>query len=246
MGEHSNKGLNMKELFIQNPIIPIVITLIAYIIAYTIYIKTKLPVLTPLVTSVILVGFSLYFMQVPYSVYNESGGKFINAMVGPATVVLALPIYRNLPILKANLAVILISIAIGSTIGITGIFISAKLFGISEALFPSLLTKSVTTAIAVDITANMGGMKSITVLSVIISGVVGAIVAPFVCKLFRIKSPLAIGLAIGTSSHAVGTSKAIEMGETEGAMSGLAISVAGALTVVLLPILYKLLLMIWS
>ena len=121
----------MKDLFIQNPIIPIVITLIAYIISYTIYIKTKLPVLTPLVTSVILVGFSLYFMHVPYNVYNESGGKFINAMVGPATVVLALPIYRNLPILKANLAVILISIAIGSSIGIIGIFISAKLLGIS-------------------------------------------------------------------------------------------------------------------
>ena len=239
----------MKELFIQNPIIPIVITLIAYIISYTIYIKTKFPILTPLVTSVILVGFSLYFMKVPYSVYNESGGKFINALVGPATVVLALPIlpiYRNLPILKANLAVILISIAIGSSIGITGIFISAKLLGISEELFPSLLTKSVTTAIAVDITANMGGMRSITVLSVIISGVVGAIIAPFVCKIFKIKSPLAIGLAIGTSSHAVGTSKAIEMGETEGAMSGLAIGVAGALTVVLLPILYKLLLIIWA
>ncbi|ADG72027.1 LrgB family protein [Brachyspira murdochii] len=236
----------MKELFIQNPIIPIVITLIAYIISYTIYIKTKLPILTPLVTSVILVGFSLYFMKVPYSVYNESGGKFINALVGPATVVLALPIYRNLPILKANLAVILISIAIGSSIGITGIFISAKLLGISEDLFPSLLTKSVTTAIAVDITANMGGMRSITVLSVIISGVVGATIAPFVCKIFKIKSPLATGLAIGTASHAVGTSKAIEMGETEGAMSGLAIGVAGALTVVLLPILYKLLLMIWA
>ncbi|WP_295154713.1 LrgB family protein [uncultured Brachyspira sp.] len=236
----------MKELFIQNPIIPIAITLIAYIISYTIYIKTKFPILTPLVTSVILVGFSLYFMQVPYSVYNESGGKFVNAMVGPATVVLALPIYRNLPILKANLAVILISIAIGSSIGIIGIFVSAKLMGISEALFPSLLTKSVTTAIAVDITANMGGIKSITVLSVTISGMIGAITAPYICKICKIKSPLAIGLAIGTSSHAVGTSKAIEIGETEGAMSGLAIGIAGALTVVLLPILYKMLLAIWN
>lgn len=235
----------MKELFIQNPIIPIVITLIAYIISYTIYVKTKFPVLTPLVTSVILVGFSLYFMQVPYSVYNESGGKFINALVGPATVVLALPIYRNLPILKANLAVIFISIAIGSSIGIIGIFISAKLMGISDALFPSLLTKSVTTAIAVDITANMGGIKSITILSVIISGVTGAILVPTVCKICKIKSSLAIGLSIGTSSHAVGTSKAIELGETEGAMSGLAIGIAGALSVVLIPILYKLLLIIW-
>lgn len=236
----------MREIFIQNPIIPIIITLIAYIISYTIYIKTKLPILTPLITSVILTGFSLYFMNIPYNVYNESGGKIVNAMVGPATVVLALPIYRNFPILKANLGVILISTAIGSSISIIGIFISAKLFGISEELFPSLLTKSVTTAIAVDITSNMGGVKSITVLSVIISGVTGAITAPFVCRIFRIKSSLAIGLAIGTSSHAVGTSRAIELGETEGAMSGLAIGTAGALTVVLLPILYKLLLMIWS
>lgn len=236
----------MIELFETNPIIPIVITLIAYIISYTIYIKTKLPILTPLVTTVILVGFSLYFMRVPYNVYNESGGKFINALVGPATVVLALPIYRNLPILKANLPVILISIAIGSAIGIIGIFIMSKVLGISDNILLSLLPKSVTTAIAVDISANIGGIKSITVLSVIISGITGAIVAPFVCKIFKIKYPLAIGLGIGTSSHAVGTSKAIEMGETEGAMSGLAIGIAGALTVVLLPILYRLLVIIWN
>lgn len=236
----------MIELFQSNPIIPIVITLIAYVISYTIYIKTKLPILTPMVTTMILVGFSLYFMKVPYSVYNESGGKFINALVGPATVVLALPIYRNLPILKANMPVILISIAIGSIIGITGIFIISKSFGLSENILLSLLPKSVTTAIAIDISDNIGGIKSITVLSVVASGITGAIVAPAVCKIFRIKSPLAVGLGIGNSSHAIGTSKAIEMGETEGAMSGLAIGIAGALTVVLLPILYRLLSTIWG
>lgn len=236
----------MTELFESNPIIPIVITLIAYIISYTIYIKTKLPILTPMVTTMILVGFSLYFMKVPYNVYNESGGKFINALVGPATVVLALPIYRNLPILKANMPVILISIAIGSAIGIIGIFIMSKLFGLSDNILLSLLPKSVTTAIAIDIADNIGGIKSVTVLSVVTSGITGAIVAPAVCKIFKIKSPLAIGLGIGNSSHAIGTSKAIEMGETEGAMSGLAIGIAGALTVILLPILYRLLVAIWS
>lgn len=235
----------MTALFQDNPLISIVITLIAYIIAYYIYNKTKLPILTPLVTTVILVGFSIYFMGVPYSVYNESGGKFINALIGPATVVLALPIYRNLPILKANLLVILLSIAIGSAIGIVGIYITAKIMGVSENILLSLLPKSITTAIAVDVADSIGAVKSITVLAVIVSGVVGAIIAPIVCKIFRIKSPLAIGIAIGTASHAVGTSKAIEMGETEGAMSGLAIGIAGALTVVLLPILYKLLVTIW-
>lgn len=235
----------MTALFQDNPLISIVITLIAYIIAYYIYNKTKLPILTPLVTTVILVGFSIYFMGVPYSVYNESGGKFINALIGPATVVLALPIYRNLPILKANLLVILLSIAIGSAIGIVGIYITAKIMGVSENILLSLLPKSITTAIAVDVADSIGAVKSITVLAVIVSGVVGAIIAPIVCKIFRIKSPLAIGIAIGTASHAVGTSKAIEMGETEGAMSGLAIGIAGALTVILLPILYKLLIIIW-
>ena len=235
----------MTALFQDNPLISIVITLIAYIIAYYIYNKTKLPILTPLVTTVILVGFSIYFMGVPYSVYNESGGKFINALIGPATVVLALPIYRNLPILKANLLVILLSIAIGSAIGIVGIYITAKIMGVSENILLSLLPKSITTAIAVDVADSIGAVKSITVLAVIVSGVAGAIIAPIVCKIFRIKSPLAIGIAIGTASHAVGTSKAIEMGETEGAMSGLAIGIAGALTVVLLPILYKLLVTIW-
>lgn len=235
----------MTALFQDNPLISIVITLIAYIIAYYIYNKTKLPILTPLVTTVILVGFAIYFMGVPYSVYNESGGKFINALIGPATVVLALPIYRNLPILKANLLVILLSIAIGSAIGIVGIYITAKIMGVSENILLSLLPKSITTAIAVDVADSIGAVKSITVLAVIVSGVMGAIIAPIVCKIFRIKSPLAIGIAIGTASHAVGTSKAIEMGETEGAMSGLAIGIAGALTVILLPILYKLLVTIW-
>ena len=235
----------MTALFQDNPLISIVITLIAYIIAYYIYNKTKLPILTPLVTTVILVGFSIYFMGVPYTVYNESGGKFINALIGPATVVLALPIYRNLPILKANLLVILLSIAIGSAIGIVGIYITAKIMGVSENILLSLLPKSITTAIAVDVADSIGAVKSITVLAVIVSGVVGAIIAPIVCKIFRIKSPLAKGIAIGTASHAVGTSKAIEMGETEGAMSGLAIGIAGALTVILLPILYKLLVTIW-
>ena len=235
----------MTALFQDNPLISIVITLIAYIIAYYIYNKTKLPILTPLVTTVILVGLSIYFMGVPYDVYNESGGKFINALVGPATVVLALPIYRNLPILKANLLVILLSIAIGSSIGIVGIYFTAKIMGVSENILLSLLPKSITTAIAVDVADSIGAVKSITVLAVIVSGVVGAIIAPIVCKIFRIKSPLAIGIAIGTASHAVGTSKAIEMGETEGAMSGLAIGIAGALTVILLPILYKLLVTIW-
>ena len=235
----------MTALFQDNPLISIVITLIAYIIAYYIYNKTKLPILTPLVTTVILVGLSIYFMGVPYSIYNESGGKFINALVGPATVVLALPIYRNLPILKANLLVILLSIAIGSAVGIIGIYFTAKIMGVSENILLSLLPKSITTAIAVDVADSIGAVKSITVLAVIVSGVAGAIIAPIVCKIFRIKSPLAIGIAIGTASHAVGTSKAIEMGETEGAMSGLAIGIAGALTVILLPILYKLLVTIW-
>ena len=235
----------MTALFQDNPLISIVITLIAYIIAYYIYNKTKLPILTPLVTTVILVGFAIYFMGVPYSVYNESGGKFINVLIGPATVVLALPIYRNLPILKANLLVILLSITIGSAIGIVGIYFTAKIMGVSENILLSLLPKSITTAIAVDVADSIGAVKSITVLAVVISGVVGAIIAPIVCKIFRIKSPLAKGIAIGTASHAMGTSKAIEMGETEGAMSGLAIGIAGALTVVLLPILYKLLVTIW-
>ena len=158
----------MTALFQDNPLISIVITLIAYIIAYYIYNKTKLPILTPLVTTVILVGFAIYFMGVPYSVYNESGGKFINALIGPATVVLALPIYRNLPILKANLLVILLSIAIGSAIGIVGIYFTAKIMGVSENILLSLLPKSITTAIAVDVADSIGAVKSITVLAVIV------------------------------------------------------------------------------
>ncbi len=238
--------MSLSEIIQSSPITTISITLIAYIISYAIYIKTKIPVLTPLVTSVILIGICMYFLDIDYNTYYRNGGRTIGALASPATVVLALPIYRNLPILKANLAVILISVSIGAAISIIGVFIMSKMYGVSDPILRSLLTKSVTSAIAIDLTENIKGIRSIAILAVQISGVAGAIIGPTVCKLLRINSPLAKGLAMGTASHAIGTSKAIEMGETEGAMAGLAIGIAGASTVVLLPILYKMLETIWS
>lgn len=236
----------MINIIDANLIIPIVLTFIAYIIAYHIYIKTKFPFLTPIVTTAILVGISIKFLGIPYEVYYETAGKFINAFIGPTTVALALPIYKNRKILINNLAVIILSVAIGSTIGIVGIFLISRLIGISTTIMASLLAKSVTTSVAIDLAINMNGIKSITVLAVIISGVSGAIFAKIVCKIFRIKSPIAVGLAIGTSSHAIGTTKALEIGETEGAMSGIAIGVASAITVLILPLLYKALNIIWA
>ena len=238
--------MNFFEIFQASPIVIISMTLIIYIISYTIYIKTKIPLLTPLVTSVILIGICMNLLNINYETYYKNGGQAIGTLIGPATIVLALPIYRNLPILKANLAIILVSVSIGASISIIGVFIMAKVWGISDNILRSLLTKSVTSAIAADLTANIKGIRSIAILAVQISGVAGAIIGPTVCKLLKIKTPLAKGLAMGTAAHAIGTSKAIEMGETEGAMSGLAIGIAGAMTVVLLPILYKILVTIWN
>lgn len=235
----------MNFIFETSPIISIAITLLAYIIAHAVYRFIKISLLHPLIISVFLIAITLNLLNIPYNTYNQNGGKFITSMIAPATVALALPIYRNLPILKAKLSVILISISIGVITGCITTFFIAKAFGMEEKIIASLMTKSVTTAIAVDLSDNIGGLRSISILAVIISGIIGALAGPFICKTLKIKSPIAVGLSLGTSSHALGTSRALEIGETEGAMSGLAIGAAGALSVIFVPILYNILKIIW-
>lgn len=231
----------MNIIFETSPIMSIAITFVAYIIAHTIYRFIKISFLHPLVIAVFLVGISIYFLKVPYETYNQNGGKFFTAMIAPATVTLALPIYRNMAILKANAGIILVSISLGVFLGCITTFLLCKAFAVDSKIMASLLSKSVTTAISVELSESMGGLRSIAILAVMVSGIIGALTGPFICKILKIKSPIAVGLAMGTASHAIGTSRALEMGETEGAMSGLAIGVAGALTVIFLPILYSML-----
>ena len=180
-------------------------------------------------------GFGIHYKEedqaIPYEAYNQ-GGALINLFLSPATACLAVAIYGKRQILKENWLPILVGCAVGSAASMGSILLLCRLFGLDEAMIASLLPKSVTTPIAISVSQAHGGIGSITVVAVLITGIFGSIAAPLLIKLFRVREPMTAGLAIGACSHAVGTSKALELGETEGAMSGLAIGVCGIVTVV--------------
>ena len=228
------------EILTENALFGIIISLLAFEAGLLIYKKTKFPLFNPLLIAIALVISFLLVFNIDVDIYNK-GGQFINMFLGPATVVLAVPLYKQLNLLKKYLLPILVGILLGSSIGISSVILLANIFGFEKVLTISLLSKSVTTPIGIEITKQLGGLAPVTVLSIIISGIIGSILGPLLCKKFKINNKVAIGIAIGTASHAVGTSKALELGETEGAMSSLSIGIAGIMTVFLAPTLYALL-----
>lgn len=228
------------DIFTNNMFFGIFISLIAFEIGLLIYRKTKFPLFNPLLIAILLIIGFLKLFNIDFDTFN-TGGQFINMFLGPATIVLAVPLYKQFELLKKNFIPIILGITFGSLIGILSIISISVFLRLDSLITISLLSKSVTTPIGIEITNQLGGLAPVTVLAIIISGIVGAIVAPTVCKVFKITNPVAIGIGIGTSSHAVGTSKALEMGETEGAMSSLSIGIAGVITVFLAPLCYNLL-----
>ena len=228
------------DILSQNTLFGIIISLITFEIGLFIYKKTKFPLFNPLLIAIILIIGILLTFNISIDTYNK-GGEFINMFLGPATVVLAVPLYKQLQLLKKYLFPILIGILIGSSIGISSVILLANIFGMEEILTLSLLSKSVTTPIGIEITNQLGGLTPVTVLAIVISGIFGAVIGPILCKIFKINNKVAIGIALGTASHAVGTTKALELGETEGAMSSLSIGIAGIMTVFLAPAFYTLL-----
>lgn len=194
--------------------------------------------LNPLLLSVIIIICILILADIPYENYQK-GGSVIHAFLGPVTVVLAVPLYRQRKLLVQHKYSIAGGIAAGVASAIISVVVLSRLLGLNEVLERSLIPHSVTTPIGISVSNMLQATQGITIISIIFTGIVGASVAPLLLKLLRIKHPVAKGLSIGTSSHALGTSKAIEMGETEAAMSSLAIGVA-ALTTVLVVILMQL------
>lgn len=231
-------------MIVSDPLFGLTLTAVVYIFFTAVYKKTKLTVLNPLLLTIFMICGILLLFNIKYSDY-DAGGQFITLFLSPATVVLAVPLYDQLHLIKQNAPVILVSIAVGSLTSMLGIFALCRLFGLSDALTVSLVPKSVTTAIAIGVSANLGGIKAVTVVAVLLSGVIGAVAGPQFCRLLHIKSRVAVGLAMGTSAHAVGTSKSIELGEDEGAMSGLAVGVAGLFTVIVAPVLVMILVRVW-
>lgn len=221
----------MKELF-NTPLFGIVLSVAAFEVGLFLNKKLKTPVANPLAIAVFLIITFLQISGIPLESYQR-GGDVIAIFLAPATAVLAISIYGQLERLKRHCLPILVGCTVGSCASIFSVIVLCRLFGLDETLTASLIPKSVTTPIAIGIAAESGGIPAVTVAAVIFTGILGAILSPLLCRVFRVKDPMARGLAIGTSSHAIGTSKALEMGEIEGAMSGLAIGIAGIATVIL-------------
>lgn len=223
------------DLLTNNIFFGIVLSLLAFEFGLYISRKTKLAILNPLLIAIASVIIFLLAFNIDFEKYNE-GAKFINMFLGPATVILAVPLYKQINLLKENFIPIVIGIIVGSLSGIISVFMLCFIFNFENNLTISLLSKSVTTPIGIEITNQLGGLVPVTVLSIVLSGIVGAVIGPSICKLFKIKNEIAVGVAIGTASHAVGTTKALELGETQGAMSSLSIGIAGLITVFLVPL----------
>ena len=202
----------------------------------TILFFTNKPIFKPLLIAILGIILFLSITKIPYESY-KLGGDRINFFLGPVTIVLAVPLYKQFDLFKKYLLEILIGISCGVVVS----FISIKLIGhftnADVDIINSLIPKSITTPMGISLTKTLNGVEAITVVSIILTGILGAIISPIVFKIGKINNPVAKGIALGTSAHALGTTKALEMGEVEGAMSGLSIGISGIITVILIPII---------
>ena len=203
----------------------------AYFLAVRINRRWKSPLTNPLLLAAACVIAVLVLCRVDYTVFRDSAGP-LSYLLTPATVSLAIPLYRQLEQLRRHARAIVLGVLSGVLPSGLSILAMSALFGLSHAHYVTLLPKSVTTAIGMSLSSELGGAAAITVTAIVVTGILGNCMAVFLCRLFRITEPVARGIAIGTASHALGTSKAIELGEVEGAMSGLSIAMAGLMTVV--------------
>lgn len=219
----------MQELF-ASPFFGIALSVIAFWIGVKIQKKTGLVICNPLIIAIVLVSAVLLIFKIPYESYNV-GGAMINMFLAPATACLAVSIYMKIELLKKNWLPIVVGASCGSLASMGSVYLMCRLFGLDSAVTASLMPKSVTTPIAVSIAGSHGGMTPITVVAVIFTGILGSILAPALIRVFHVQDAMTAGVSIGACSHAVGTSKALELGETQGAMSGLAIGICGILTV---------------
>ena len=225
----------MSEILSGSAFFGVLISLLAYYAGDRLRRKFKLAILNPLLISIVLTILALCLLGVDYERYN-AGAKYLSWLLTPATVCLAIPLYEQLSLLKSNRRAIFAGILSGVLAGMCSILLMALLFGLEHAGYITLLPKSVTTAIGMGLVEEMGGYPSITAVAICITGVLGNIVAEGFLRLIRVEERVAKGVAIGSASHAIGTTRAMELGETEGAMSSLSIAVAGLMTVVLMQV----------
>lgn len=223
--------MNANSIILNSATVGVVLSMMTYGFGIWLRGKTKIDFLNPLLISIASIIAVLLIFKIDYQSFNESA-KYLSYLLTPATVALAIPLYRQLDLLKKNLKAILIGVASGVLTSMSSVLAFCVLFRLSHENYVTLLPKSITTAIGMDVSKELGGSVTISVAVIIITGILGNMLATTLTKLFRIKSPIAVGLMCGTASHAIGTAKAMQIGEIEGAMSSLAIVVSGLMTVV--------------
>ena len=206
----------------------------AYLFGMWLRKKTGLSLCNPLLVAIVAVILFLSVFRIEYGAYSR-GADYLSYLLTPATVCLAIPLYRQLELLRRQAAAVAAAILTGVAGSAASIYVMSLLFKLEHVYYVTLLPKSITTAIAIGVTEELNGISAVTVAAVIITGIIGAVTAGTVFKLFRINEPVAQGLACGTASHAIGTTKALEMGEIQGAMSSLAIVASGLVTVFAAP-----------
>ena len=222
----------MNHFFEESMFAGVALSLLAYALGVVLKKKFKLGIFNPLLISIAVTILVIVFGKVDYEVYHE-GAKYLSYLLTPATVCLAIPLYEQWELLKKNVKAVIAGLVTGTITSLTTVFVLALICRLSHEEYVTLLPKSITTAIGMGVSEELGGFVAITVAVIIISGVLGNMLGETICKVFRITEPISKGLAMGASSHAIGTAKAMEMGEIEGAMSSLAIAVSGILTVLL-------------
>ena len=216
----------------------VLLTVAAFALGSLINRKTGLAACNPLLLASLALMLFLSLCRIPYEQYEVSASP-ISWLLLPATVSLAVPLYEKWSLLRQNAAAILAGIAAGVLVSLGSVTLLAWVFGLDRSQTVTLLPKSVTTAIGMDVSAELGGLAALTGAVIILTGIVGSLLADLVCRWFRITDPVAKGVGIGTSAHAIGTARALEMGEVEGAMSGLSIAVAGVLTAIAAPLVVQ-------
>lgn len=209
----------------------VMISLLAYEFGIFLKKKTKLALCNPLLVAIAVVIVVLAACRVDYESYRE-GAQLLSYLLTPATVCLAIPLYEQISLLKSNAKAIMAGLVSGVLTSLLTVLALAILFGLSHEEYVTLLPKSITTAIGMGVSEELGGLVTVTVAVIIVTGILGNVIGEQVCRLFRIEEPVAKGIALGSAAHAIGTARAMEMGEIEGAMSSLSIAVAGLLTVV--------------
>lgn len=222
----------MNEFFQSSMFAGVALSLISYLIGMLLKKKFKLGIFNPLLIAIVVSIIVLLIGKVDYKVYNE-GAKYLSWLLTPATVCLAIPLYEQWGLLKKNFKAVLLGLVAGVVASLGTVYVLSLIMGLSHKDYVTLLPKSITTAIGMGVSEELGGYVTITVAVIVVTGVLGNMAGALVCKIFRITEPISKGLAFGSAAHAIGTAKAIEIGEVEGAMSSLAIAVSGILTVVL-------------